>query len=183
MVIIQLLSQIDFPLSWANLERYSDSKAFRKEIYTHAEGKELEELAMLFHHLFAPLKDRINIYDSSWWDLCLGTWDMEKDYYDYSPEGKSPETAAYLTMLTDAAIPPEYSGCVQCLHWDEFLTIILRCIVSHAAPYSPIFYSEADQLFFYFHHTGSIGLYYEKESEVVKGILDRAAEQYEIVSR
>lgn len=170
-------------MSWANLEDYPESKAFRKEIYTHAESKEVEELAILFHHLFGPLKDRINIYDSSWWDLCLGTWNMEKDDYDYSPESKSPETAAYLTMLTDAGIPPEYSGCVQCLHWDEFLTIILRCIVSHAAPYSPIFYSEADQLFFYFHHTGSIGLYHEKESEVVKGILERAAERYEIVSR
>lgn len=138
---------------------------------------------MLFYHLFGPLKDRINIYDSSWWNVCLGIWDVQKDTYDYSPERKSPETAAYLTMLTDASIPLEYSGCVQCLHWDEFLTIILRCVVCHTAPYSPIFYSEADQLFFYFHHTGSIGLYYEKESEVVKGILERAAELYEIVSR
>jgi hypothetical protein len=181
MIIIQALHQTDFPLSWANLKSYPDSNAFRKEIYTHAEDQELEELAMLFHHLFGPLKDSINIYDSSWWDVCLGTWDMEK--HDYSPEGKSPETAAYLTMLADAGIPPEYSGCVQCLHWDEFLTIILRCIVCHAAPYSPLFYSEADQLFFYFHHTGSIGLYYEKETEVVKGILERAAERYEIVSR
>lgn len=181
-MIIQL-SQTDLPLSWANLKPYSESKAFRKEIYTHAESNEEEELAMLFHHLFGPLKDGINIYDSSWWDVCLGTWDVQKDTYDYSPEGKSPETAAYLTMLADADIPPDYSGCVQCLHWDEFLTIILRCVISHAAPYSPIFYSEADQLFFYFHHTGSIGLYHEKESEVVKGILERAAERYEIVSR
>lgn len=183
MVIIQLLSQPDFPLSWANLEYYPESKAFRKEIYTHAENKEFEEMAMLFHQLFGAMKDRINIYASSWWDLCLGTWDMQNDTFDYSPKGKSPETAAYLTMLADAGIPPDCSGCVQCLHWDKFLTIILRCVVSHAAPYSPILYSEADQLFFHFHHTGSIGLYYEKESEVVKGILERAAERYEIVSR
>ena len=183
MAIIQLISQADFPLTWANLESYPESKAFRKEIYTHAQGKELEELGMLFHHLFAPLKERIYIYDSSWWDVCLGTWDGENDTYDYSPKGKSPETAAYLTMLADADIPPEYSGSVQCLDWDKFLAIILRCIVSHAAPYSPIFYSGADQLFFYFHHTGSIGLYYEKETKIVKGILEKAAESYEIVSR
>ena len=176
MVIIQLLSETDFPLPWSNLEYYPDSKAFRKEIYTHADSHEIEEMAMLFHHLFGPMKDRINIYNSSWWDACLATWDIQNDTYDYSPAGKPTETAAYLAMLADAGVPPGYSGCVQCLHWDEFLTIILRCIVSHAAPYSPIFYSEADQLFFYFHHTGSIGLYYEKESEVVKGILERAAE-------
>jgi len=108
---------------------------------------------------------------------------VQNDTYGYSPEGKSPETAAYLTMLADAGIPADYSGCVECLHWDEFLSIILRCIASHAAPYCPIFYSEADQLFFYFHHTGTIGLYYEKESEVIQGILVRAAERCEIVSR
>ena len=183
MVIIQSLFQTDFPLSWANLEPYSESNAFRKEIYTHAESNAVEELAMLFHHLFGSLKDKIYIYDRSWWDACLDTWDMQNDTYSYSPEGKSPETAAYLTMLTDAGITADYSGCVQCLHWDKFLTIILRCVLNHAAPYSPVFYSEAHQLFFYFHHTASIGFYHKNESEVVKGILGRAAERYEIISR
>jgi hypothetical protein len=181
-MIINILPLLDFPLPWANLEYYPDSKAFRKEIYTHADSHEMEELAMLFHHLFGPLKDRISIYAPSWWDLCLDTWNIQLDAYDYSPGGKSPETAAYLTMLTDAGIPSDYSGSIQCLHWDEFLTIILRCIISQTAPYSPVFFSEENQLFFYFHHTGSIGFYYEKESEVVKGILERAAERYEIVS-
>lgn len=181
-MIIKSLSQIEIPLSWANLTSYPQSKAFRKEVYTHAESNVVEELGMLFHQLFGPLKDRINIYASSWWDVCLDIWDAQKDAYDYSPEGKSPETAAYLTMLAYSCIPTGYSGCVQCLHWDELLTVLLRCVVNHAAPYSPLFYSEADQLFFYFHHTGSIGFYYKNESEVVKGILERAGERYEIVS-
>lgn len=182
MAIIKLISQRDFPLTWANIEYYPDSNGLRKEIYTQAEDTEEEELAMLYHTLFGPFKDRINVYAYSWWDLCIDTWNTEDDTYDYSPEGKSPETAAYLKMLTDAGIPPDYSGSIECLNWDEFLSILLRCIVSHAAPYSPIFYSEADQLFFYFHHTGSIGLYYEKETPLVREILARAAEQYEIVS-
>ena len=112
-----------------------------------------------------------------------GYLEYRKRHLRLFPQREIPRTAAYLKMLTDAGIPPEYSGSMECLNWDEFLSIILRCVVSHAAPYSPVFYSEADQLFFYLHHTGSIGLYYEKETTLISEILETAAEQYEIVSR
>jgi hypothetical protein len=60
------------------------------------------------------------------------------------------------------------------------LLIILKCIVSHQAPYSPIFYDEVNDFFFYFHHSGSIGLYYKIENETIKNILENASDEYDI---
>lgn len=181
MALIKPLFQEALPLPWANLEGYRNSKAHRKEIYTNAaDGDEVSALTELFFHLFGPVKEQVLIYDKSWWDVCLGTWDIVNDKYDYTPEGKSIETSRYLTILHDAGITADFSGTCSCLDWNGFLPVILDCIVSHAAPYSPIFYSKAHDFFFYFHHTGSIGIYYPIENEAVKGILERAAEKYEL---
>ena len=55
---------------------------------------------------------------------------------------------------------------------------MIPCIVFHEAPYSHIFYNEIENFFFYFHHTGSIGLYYEEESETMLNILNLAEMEY-----
>lgn len=77
MATIKLTSQKNFPLTWANLEYYPDSKGLRKVVYTHVEGTEVEELTMLYHTLFGPFKDSINVYAYSWWDLCMDAWNTE----------------------------------------------------------------------------------------------------------
>jgi hypothetical protein len=83
-------------------------------------------------------------------------------------------------MLKASEIEVGYSGSCSCEDWDNYLSIILKCILSGRAPYSPIFYNEENQFFFYFHHSGSIGFYYKKESDVIKKILARAISEFDI---
>jgi hypothetical protein len=119
---------------------------------------------------------------NSWGDFCLDTWDQKKDEYNYALEGKSPETKDYLNMLKESFIEHDYVGACTCNDWNRFLLIELACIVTNQAPYSHIFYDERKNFFFYFHHTGSIGLYYEVETEAIKGIISAANQDYDVVN-
>ncbi|MET4013469.1 hypothetical protein ABIB62_003317 [Mucilaginibacter sp. UYP25] len=87
------------------------------------------------------------------------------------------QTQQYLSMLNDSKVPIGYSGVCKMLNCKIILAKILPCITDHIAPYSPIFFSSKYQLFFYFHHTGSIGLYYREEEQVFQ-ILERAKLRY-----
>jgi len=168
----------DFPFDWANLNSYRDSFAHRKEIYLKDQSGIAEGLMFLFYSLFGPAKNSLIIYNRSWWDFCLDTWDFSRDEYNYDLEGKSVETQEYLKILKESRIPDDYSGCCVCMDWDKFLLVVLKCIISHRAPYSPLFCNVEDGYFFYFHHTGSIGIYYKKDSDVIKEILLKASEGY-----
>ncbi len=80
-------------------------------------------------------------------------------------------------MLAKNEIKPEYSGFCICLDWDKFLPIILDCIIDHSAPYSLIFYVPNAEFMFYFHYSGSFGLYYKDLSDEIKSIMERAAKE------
>lgn len=132
----------------------------------------------MFYTLFQGIKNDIKVYNHSWWDFCLDTWNPNADEYDYELKGKSSETKDYLIMLTESSIEHGYSGTCSCNNWDKFLVIALACVVTHQAPYSPIFYNEKNDFFFYFHHTGSIGFYYKVRNETVAKILAIAKHKY-----
>lgn len=170
----------NFPPDWININYLPDSKARRIEIYLANKEGLLEGLILMFHFLFRDSKSSIIIYNNSWWDFCLDTWDHIEDKYDYELEGKSKESKEYLIMLKESAIENEYQGVCYCENWDRFLSVVLACILTHQAPYSPIFYEKKNEFFFYFHHTGSIGFYYKSENEVVSKILRIAEEEYEL---
>jgi hypothetical protein len=170
----------DFPFKWANLDSYRDSKSFRKEIYLVEEDNKIENLIMLFYTLFQDSKPNLIVYNKSWWDFCLDTWDINNDQYNYEVEGKSKGTQQYLRMLHDSQLPISYSGCCSCKDWDVFLASILRCIVDHTAPYSPLICDSENNFFFYFHYSGSIGIYYEEQNTVVEKILFTAGKEYNL---
>ncbi len=170
----------NFPLKWVNLDSLTDSDGYKIEIYLIENDNLVKGLITMFHTLFKTVKNRVKIYDLSWWDFCLDTWNPNLDKYDYELEGKSDETKSYLRMLKESSIELAYSGICRCNDWDKFLKIVLNCIVNHTAPYSPIFYDDENNFFFYFHHTGSIGFYYEKQNEVVGKILNIAKEEYDV---
>jgi len=182
MIILENIHQADFPLKWADLNSYRNSDSFRKEIYLKDDGNIIEELIFLFYTLFGKLKENLIIYDKSWWDFCLDTWNADKDQYDYEIDTKSKETQEYLKMLKISSIELGFSGCCKCKDWDTFLPIILRCIVSHQAPYSPIFCDAVNDFFFYFHYSGSIGLYYKNENNTIKELLENASDKYTLKS-
>src|SRR6185369_8123850 len=103
---------------------------------------------------------------------------MKKDTYNYSSEGKSPETARYLEMLQASSIEPSFDGLGYSQDWDSFLSIILDCIMTHKTLYSFDFYDLSNQFMFYFHHTGSLGIYYKQFNDAIMHILQQAkAEQ------
>lgn len=181
MKILEKTYQTDFPLKWANLDYYPDSIAKRKEIYLNEKVNKVEGLSLLFFFLFGAIKNDIGVYNNSWWDFCLDTWDPQRDAYNYEHDNKSVETKDYFSILKESAIEQGYGGCCKCLEWEKFLPIVLRCIVSHQAPFSPLFYSEANDFFFYFHHSGSIGFYYDKKNDVVAEIIKRATGEYELI--
>lgn len=181
MQIIDKAYVAEFPLKWADLHYYPGSKGSKIEIYLKDQTDELEGLIYLFHVLFEDVKNRIFIHSKSWWDYCLEVWDLEKDEYNYSLEDKSPETRAYLSMLLESNIEKDYSGSCKCNDFNTFLPIVLKPVICHAAPYSPIFYSEQYDFFFYFHHTGSIGLYYQNHNEKIRQIIDKANAAFEVI--
>lgn len=171
---------IKFPFEWANIESYRESNSHRKEIYLKEKKCIVEDLVFLFYTLFGQYKNSIVIYDKSWWDFCLDTWDFEKDEYNYDLTGKSIETKRYLSMLKESEIPIDFSGLCKCLNWDKFLPIVLDCIVNNIAPYSPLFCDEKNDYFFYFHSAGSIGIYYKNENKAVIELLSKAEKEYEL---
>jgi hypothetical protein len=118
------------------------------------------------------------VYNKSWWDFCLDTWNIDTDEYNYELKNKSEESLAYIELLIASGIYTGYSGCCKCNDWGSFLPIILDCVTSHIAPYSPRFCDVENEFFFYFHHTGSIGLYYKKDNDVIKGILEIAGNEF-----
>lgn len=180
MKILDKITNQDFPLTWANLDSYPESKGYKNEIYLVNNENLIEGLILMFYALFRNVKRNIKVYNSSWWDYCLDTWNVQEDMYDYELEGKSVETKHYLIMLTESSIELGYSGICKCNDWDKFLSIILTCIVTHIAPYSPVFYDEENDFFFYFHYTGSIGFYFKERNEIVEKILSVSKDEYEV---
>lgn len=181
MKIIQEIGAKQFPLQWANLADYRESIAYRKEVYLKDNENPVYDLINLFYNLFDKYKSNILVYNESWWDFTLETWDFKRDIYDYSVKNKSKESVDYILMLKDSEMREGYSGSCKCENWNVFLRIILSCIISGKAIYSPIFYNEKENFFFYFHHTGSIGIYYEEENETIIDILNSARLKYLLV--
>ena len=168
-----------FPFSWVRLEYLPDSEGSKREIYLTKENLSFTDLVDMFHYLFKDFEDELLIYNFSWWDFCLDTWNPNTNEYDYT--NKSFETQQYLNMLIDSNIEIGYAKSCKCLDWNYFLPIILNCIIKNIAPYSPIFYSKNKNFFFYFHSTFSIGFYYKEESEFVDRILDSASLKYNLL--
>lgn len=179
MKIIDKVSGINFPFEWVNLSCYKDSKANRVEIYLKEDIDDFDtNLIHLFNSFFKRIENEILIYDKSWWNLTLDTWNIETDEYDYALDNKSDLTQKYMRMLLNSDIEVGYSGVCKCNDWDNFLKIILPTIRTHIAPYSPIFFNIENDFFFYFHHTGSIGLYYKEENKLIRNILKVSGERY-----
>lgn len=163
-----------FPLTWVNLDSYRESKGSRVEIYLENNENLVEGLILMFNTLFRNMESNIKLYCPSWWDLCIDTWNIKEDRYDYELDGKSAESKDYLIMLKESEIEIDYSGICICNDWEKFLKITLRCIVTHKAPYSPIFYDNENNFFFYFHYSGSIGFYFKKQNIAVEKIFNIA---------
>ena len=162
---------------WLDFSNLPNSDGCKFEIHNEDIEVDTSEFIMLFYSLFGNYLDDLIVGQfgekSSWDDYCIDTWDHKNDRYDYSPKGKTPSTAAYLKMLIDNNIEADYTGFCKCLNWDSFLPIIINCLVSHAAPYSIMTYISDKDVVFYFHHTGSFGVYYKELNDPVKYILER----------
>ncbi|AEW03417.1 hypothetical protein A4D02_18980 [Niastella koreensis] len=183
MKILEKVNETGFPFNWANMDYYPESTAERKEIYlVNDDDDSVAGLIFLFYSLFGDLKNDLKIYSKSWWDFCLDTWNPESDKADYQLKNKSEESQNYLKMLEDSGIEVGYSGCCRCENWDKYLPIVLKCIVSNIAPYSPLFFDKENEFFFYFHSSGSIGMYYKEENETIKKILLKGWQEYEVIS-
>lgn len=179
--ILNKLILESFPLKWVNLNYFPGSQGEKVEIYLRKKEPVPKELISMFYILFGEIKQDLKIHNNSWWDFCLDTWNYKEDKYDYELENKTKESKNYLIMLQESNIEKGYSGICNCENWEDFLLIILKCILTHQAPFSPIFYNEKDDFFFYFHHSGSIGFLYNSENEIILKILNTAKEEeYEL---
>lgn len=186
MKVVKKYRSDDFQgFDWLNFDYLPDSEGYKFEIYFNESKDLVSQSILFFYSLFASfLNDLlIKIFGQAgeWGNFCLDTWDMDKDSYDYSPDNKEEPTASYLAMLRDSQIEPEYTGFCECTDWDKFLYITLHCVMSHKAPYSMMFYVPNHELVFYFHYSGSLGVYYRKLNVGVRHIIERAkAEDLEI---
>lgn len=185
MRVLQTTALRALPLQWANLDSYRDSKGSRIEVYLPEVDdptvrQTVDGLVSMFHTLFGGLEDNIKVYDRSWWNYCLDTWDFANDKHVYDSVDMSAETQDYLALPKKSAIDIVYAGVCRCTDWNTFLAISLACVVTHGAPYSHIYFNEQNDFFFYFHHTGSIGLYYRERNQVIDDILGVASRLYDV---
>ena len=174
---MRILEKMDFrTFRWLNFDNLKESDCYRFEIYFE-DNASLSEISSVSYMLFNPNLNDIFLgqfgVDSEWGDFCLDTWDINKDRYDYSLEGKSGPTLRYLKMLKENEVNPEYTGFCKLLNWYSFLEINLDCVLNHIAPYSTVFYNSKFQYMFYFHHSKSIGVYYKHLNEGVNHILNK----------
>jgi hypothetical protein len=130
MIVIEKIDKPAFPFDWADLDYYPNSRAVKKEIYVANDEQAVEELMYLFYALFGSRKEQLFIFHKSWWDFCLDTWDIDKDEYNYDLDNKSAQSGAYLALLKESDLEPDYSGCCRCNDWDRFLPVILQCLVT-----------------------------------------------------
>lgn len=171
--------QIDqFPFNWIDIEFLPYSNAQKIEIYLNNVDDKEVGLFQMFDFLFESYKHSIRVYNKSWWDFCLDTWDIDRDTYNYELTGKSPNSRSYLQLLINSNIEIGYSGVCSCSKWSEFIPVILKCILSNEAPYSHFFFDKEGRFIFYFHHTGSIGLLFNSTSPEVEEILRRSRGSY-----
>jgi hypothetical protein len=177
------LTEFYHRFGWINFDKFRDSDGYGFLLYFSEEKSVTsQDLIAVFHTLFDPfLKDIIfsllepsTDEEGGWGDFCLETWSIQQDTYNYSPQGKSPETARYLEMLQASHIEPSFNGLGYCQDWDQFLSVILDCIMAHKTFYSFDFYNLANQFMFYFHHTGSLGIFYHKFNDAIMHILQQA---------
>jgi len=183
MKILEKKIEKEFPFSWVDLDYYPESKGKRTEIYllnTSRDSENTSELILLFNKLFGELRNNIFIYNKSWWDFCLDSWNIYNEKDDYSFNNKSDETKDYFNLLIDSHIEMGFGGSCKCLNWNAFFNILLPCILTHKAPYSPLFYHCENDFFFYFHHTESIGLYFREYNIEIHKIIKTAKEYYEL---
>lgn len=170
MSVLTKTYDLSIPFDWVDTNHLPDSISQRMEVYL--KGKQsINSLKLLFTELFYEFEKELIIYDKSWGNFCLDTWNIKSDEYDYSLYNKSLETMRYLKMLDDSAVEVNYSGCCICNDWDLFLDITLNCVVNHIAPFGHLIFHKTGELFFYFHHSYSIGIYYKEENEVVLKLL------------
>ncbi|MES2266632.1 MAG: hypothetical protein V4520_07715 [Bacteroidota bacterium] len=181
MQVIKTVANINFPFEWVNLNYYPESDAKKIEIYLADDVEPTAGMAKMFDTLFGYMKYEISVYSKSWWNFCLDTWNVHTDLHNYALTDKSIETQRYLTILKECEMPHEYSGVCEVRNWKKFLSTILPCVTSKIATYSPIFFSEKHELFFYFHHTGSIGLYYRYDNNEITDLLKIAETKYDVM--
>ncbi len=177
------LNEFYCQFGWLNFDNFRQGKGYGFQLY-FPESKNItnQDLIAVFHALFEPFLNNLTIAllepgtseEGGWGDFCLETWNIQQDTYDYSPEGKSPETARYLEMLQASHIEPSYDGLGYCQYWDQFLSITLDCVMTHKALYSFDFYELTNQFLFYFHHTRSLGIYYKQFNDAIMHILQQA---------
>ncbi len=178
MIIIKKYRKNDFKgFDWLDFDYLPDSEGYKFEIYFKDSNDQVSQSILFFYSLFKIFLSDILIknfgHDAEWGNFCLDTWNIDNDRYDYSPDNKKEPTASYLAMLKDSEIEPEYTGFCECIDWDKFLHVTLHCVMAHAAPYSMMFYVPSYELVFYFHHSGSIGVYYRELNSGVKHIIER----------
>ena len=182
MIILEKIDSKRFNgFDWLNFESLSKSDGFKFEVYFPESDDRVSQSIVNFYRLFKNFLSDIvvNTFKSEgkWGNFCLDTWDIEHDTYDYSPLNKQEPTASYLAMLNDSEIEPEYSGFCKCLDWDKFLYITLHCVMQHTAPYSLMFYVPNQNFVFYFHHSGSLGIYYKELNADIVSIVQKTKEE------
>lgn len=166
---------------WLDFDYLPDSKGFKFEIYPKESKNLIEESISFFYSLLGDLLNELLIrpfgVNVAWGNYCIDVWDIEKDTYNYSPLNKDEPTASYLSMLIDNNIEADYEGFCKCICWEKFLPIVLQCLMGNVAPYSLMFYEPENKFVFYFHQTGSFGIYYKELNTAVKRILKNIKEE------
>lgn len=182
-MILQKTENKTFPFDWVDLDYLPDSKGGKFEVYLKDNNdiNLADNLISLFDYLFLDTKYDILIFSKNWGDFCIDLWDLNKDTYEYDNENLSVQTKKYLSVLHESKIEMNYTGNCLCLDWNFFLKVVLDCIINHIAPYSPIFFSEKYNFFFYFHYSGSIGLFFKEKNTEIKKIEEKARIHYGLV--
>ena len=161
-------------IRWLNTSFLRDSQAHRLEIDSPGEDTDCQGFSDWIFQLFEPYLGECFISNrGEWGDFCL--W-LDPDWESTNPSGYKHSASlieGYQSMLTASLIEDAYAGDCTCTDWKVFLDLTVACVVDKLALYSPIIYSPALGIAFYYHYSYSIGFFYTDESPVASLILSQ----------
>lgn len=167
--------QNPIPFEWFNYDYWPDSKAFRIVLNQCYEGISIQDKK---NNIVKFILSIINMYDIEdfiigqakpeipWGGMTMGVWGIEaEEFFFDAKDNLTNETEEYLNLLSKSKINFDYDGLCLCNNWEVLTNIILNCILSGSAPFSPLIYDLSNERIIYFHHTLTIGIYFIKKED------------------
>jgi hypothetical protein len=157
-------------LDWFDFDEPMKSNATKIELYLSdiiSGNLQIVLLKKVFFEIFAGKLDSIYItqekINADWGGLPLDVWVLQDNEFIFDNSGEISDISRdYLSYLDQSHVEYDYQGVCKCNDWQRFLNIIIPGVLNQIFIYSPKILDVENNMILYFHHSGSIGIYFNK---------------------